>query len=345
VIELALVSLDAAETAQLAAQVTKRGLDNESELRLYRETEGNPLFVMEMASAGLSTADNEQWAAVPRFSAPRLSMANLPPRMYAVIAGRLAQLSPGARELVGLAATVGRVFTVEILRVASGADEDNLTHGLDELWQRRIVRAVQNQPAGSFDFSHDKIRDVAYAELSPMMQRHWHLRSAQALEGLHAGNLDPISAQLAAHYDQAGEAVRAISCYQRAAEVAQQVYAYEESTGLLRHGLRLLQSLPDQAGRKEQQLNLLRLLSLALVATEGYGAPQVLATLSEAQLLNEQLDEPPDPLLLRALAIAALTRRRFQQGLAFGDQLLQLADQQGDRGTHSSEVSARACIW
>jgi predicted ATPase len=29
-------------------------------------------------------------------------------------------------------------------------------------------------------------------------------------------------------------------------------------------------------------------------------------------------------------AIAALTRRRFQQGLAFGDQLLQLADQQGD---------------
>jgi tetratricopeptide (TPR) repeat protein len=193
-----------------------------------------------------------------------------------------------------------------------------------------MVRAVQNQPAGSFDFSHDKLRDVAYAELSPMMQRHWHLRVAQALEGLSAGNLDPISAQLAAHYDQAGEAVRAISCYQRAAEVAQQVYAYDESTGLLRHGLRLLQSLPDQTGRKEQQLNLLRLLSLALVTTEGYGAPEVLETLPEAQLLNEQLDKPPDPLLLRALAIAALNLGRFQQGLVFGDQLLQLGDQQGD---------------
>ena len=50
VIELALDSLDAAETAQLAVQVTKRELDDESALRLYRETEGNPLFVVEMAT-------------------------------------------------------------------------------------------------------------------------------------------------------------------------------------------------------------------------------------------------------------------------------------------------------
>ena len=53
VIELALGSLDAAETAQLAAQVTKDDLDDRSALQLYRETEGNPLFVVEMASAGL----------------------------------------------------------------------------------------------------------------------------------------------------------------------------------------------------------------------------------------------------------------------------------------------------
>ena len=78
--------------------------------------------------------------------------------MHAVIARRLAQLSPGARELAGLAATVGREFTLDILRKASGADEDKLDHGLDELWQRRIVRIVLQQsglipvdgpPAGS----------------------------------------------------------------------------------------------------------------------------------------------------------------------------------------------------
>lgn len=327
VIELALDSLDAAETSQLAMQVTKRELDDESAFWLYRASEGNPLFVMEMATADLSDAYSERASADDYFSAAGFSPADLPPRIYAVIAARLAQLSPGAHELVGLAATVGREFTVDILRMASGGDEANLAHGLEELWQRRIVRSVQNN---SLDFSHDKIRDVAYAELSPIKQRYWHLKVAQALETLYADNFDPVSAQLAAHYDQAGDALRAISFYQQSAEVAQRVYAHQEATYLLRHGLGLLDNVPDQASHKELQLNLLRLLSLALVATQGYGAPEVLETLSRAQMLNQQLAKPPDPLLLRAAAIAALNLGKFQQGLAFGDQLLQLADQQDD---------------
>jgi DNA-binding SARP family transcriptional activator len=345
VIELALDSLDAAETAQLAAQVTKAELDDESASRLYHETEGIPLFVVEMINAGLSKAATERGIGGIDLYAPQLSTANLPPRMHAVIAGRLAQLSPGAHELAGLAATIGRVFTVEILREASGTDTDNLTAELDELWQRRIVRAAPQQSgsnpvdsstsepftrADSFDFSHDKIRDVAYADLGPIKQGHWHLRIARALEEIFAANLDPVSAQLAAHYEQAGETVRAIPCYQRAAEVAQRVYAHEEAIGLLRHGLQLLRNLPDQARRVEQRLNLLRLLSLALVATRGYGAPEVVDTLSQAQMLNQQLGKPPDPLLLRALAIARLNFGNFQEALVFGDQLLQLADQQGD---------------
>ena len=59
------------------------------------------------------------------------------------------------------------------------------------------------------------------------------------------------------------------------------------------------------------------------------GAPEVVDTLSQAQMLNQRLGKPPDPLLLRALAIARLTGN-FQEALVFGDQLLQLADQQGD---------------
>ena len=114
-------------------------LDDQSALQLYRETEGNPLFVVEMASAGLGREQGRHRAGTPDFSAPRLSTADLPPRMHAVIAGRLAQLSPEARELAGLAATVGRVFTVDILREASGADADTPDQELDELWQRRIV--------------------------------------------------------------------------------------------------------------------------------------------------------------------------------------------------------------
>ena len=60
-------------------------------------------------------------------------------------------------------------------------------------------------------------------------------------------------------------------CYQRAAEVAERVYAHDEAIGLLKHGLRLLPNVADRARRDEQELDMLRLLSLALVATQGYG--------------------------------------------------------------------------
>ena len=49
--EIALEPLDAAETAELAAQVGNRVFDADAATRLYRETEGNPLFIVETVRA------------------------------------------------------------------------------------------------------------------------------------------------------------------------------------------------------------------------------------------------------------------------------------------------------
>ncbi|HEV7215902.1 MAG TPA: AAA family ATPase, partial [Chloroflexota bacterium] len=50
-LEIDLQPLDAAETAKLAAQVVGRELHVDAVLRLYRQTEGNPLFVVETVRA------------------------------------------------------------------------------------------------------------------------------------------------------------------------------------------------------------------------------------------------------------------------------------------------------
>lgn len=42
---------------------------------------------------------------------------------------------------------------------AAGSDENALVQGLNELWQRRIVREQEND---AYDSSHDKIRKAAY---------------------------------------------------------------------------------------------------------------------------------------------------------------------------------------
>jgi DNA-binding SARP family transcriptional activator len=229
VTEIALEPLDAAETALLAAHIERRELDENVALRLFHETEGNPLFVVEMARAGLGRAPI------------------LPSKMQAVIESRLAQLSPPARDLARLGAAIGRGFGLDLLLEAGQAAEDGVVRALDELWQRRIVHELG---ANHYDFTHDKLREVAYAEIGPPQRRFLHRRIAQALEKLHAGALDPLSGSIAAHYERAGLDAQAIEHYQRAAVVAQRTYANEDAIDLLRRALALVEGQAPGSGAR-----------------------------------------------------------------------------------------------
>jgi DNA-binding SARP family transcriptional activator len=217
--ELELGPLDAAETGVLAAQVAGRVWDPAALEHLFHETEGNPLFVVEAVRAG------EQEA--------------LPPTVQAVIAFRLDQLSPNARELADLAATIGRAFTFPVFARASVNDDEGLVSGLEELTQRRIVR---DQGDGEYDFSHEKIRQVAYARLSSARRRLLHGRVAAALEALNP-DVDSICAELAPHHERAGHLDRAVVLYQRAGEAARRMHANADAAAHFRRAIRLLDAL------------------------------------------------------------------------------------------------------
>jgi predicted ATPase len=167
-----------------------------------------------------------------------------------VITARLAQLSPQARELVGLAAVIGRAFTFEVLGRASGGDEDTLVRGLDELWRRRIVR---EQGVNAYDFSHDKLREGAYAALHTAQRCLLHRRVAEALEMVYVQTLDLVSGYIATHYEQAGMVEQAVTYYQRAAETAQRIYANAEALALSQRALALLAMAPEAASQQEWQ--------------------------------------------------------------------------------------------
>lgn len=249
--EIELGPLDEAETASLAANVAGRELDPDLAACLYRETEGNPLFVVEIGRSGLPVGDQEpepgEWETVC-WPEP------LPPRVKAAFMARLTQLSPPARQLAGVAATIGREFTFAVLARASELDENTLVRALDEMWQRRIVR---EQGVDAYDFSHDKLRQAAYARLSTARQRLLHGRVAQGLEAVYAGDLDPVSGQVAVHYERAGQPEQAIPYYQRAAEMAQQIYAKEKAIRYYQQALALLETAPpgESGGDWRQEIS------------------------------------------------------------------------------------------
>jgi predicted ATPase len=293
VAEVTLQPLDAAETAQLGGSISRRDLDLGAAMRLYHETEGNPLFIVETMRAGLDILPTREPEREPEREHGHehgheqgmieLEAATaLPPRVQATISGRLAQLSPEARALVAAAAAIGRAFRLDVLVRAANTDEDRAVGALDELWRKRIVREMG---ASAYDFTHDKLREVAYAQIGVPQRHLLHRRIAQALEDTHAGHLDAVNAQIAAHFERAGLGEQAIPFYQRAAAVAQLRYAYDDAIGLLERALPLLDQVP--AGERRDALELGLLLALAPNYRVAYGwtAPELERVINRALAL------------------------------------------------------------
>lgn len=327
--EFALAPLDAAEVATLANKIGMWELETVEIMHLFRETEGNPLFVVEMVHAGFRPAAQQPkpWSEFAPSTHHADAPLTLPPKLYAVIAGRLNRLSSVAREIIGVAATIGRSFTLDVLTHAYGRDEETVVDALEELWLRRIIR---EQGVNAYDFSHDKLRDVAYSEISPMRQRQLHRRVAQALEEIHAADLDPVSAQIAAQYERAGVILPAVGYYQRAGAGAQRVYADVEAIYLYNKGCALLAELPSHPAHAELELGLQVALVVPLATTAGYSSPGLMAACHRALSLATSLDRAPDPSVLRALAIGSVSQVAFAEAQALGAQLLVLAGQKQD---------------
>jgi predicted ATPase len=290
--------------------------------RLYDDTEGQPLYVVETIRAGLAPSQ----ISIAQTSAG-LDIGRLPPKVYALIAARLGQLSGPARETAKLAATIGRRFDLELLVQASTTDIDSLVAPLDELWERQILR---ERGAAGYDFTHDRIREVAYAEIRPAQRKVLHRRVAGALEKAKAPDLDSVSAQLAAHYEQAGLPDRAILFYMRAADVAQRVYANEDAIDLLNRALTLFEFVPSGLSRDQRELTAQTALGVSLVATRGYAAPEVMDVYQRSRDLAQRLGKPLQPPLLRGLAIAAVAQTNFQFAQELGERMLDQAERDGD---------------
>jgi DNA-binding SARP family transcriptional activator len=276
---LTLGPLDRAATAQLAGEVAEQTLDEADEARAFRETEGHPLFIiergrMELARQGGSPAPHAL------------------PEVQSILTARLALLSEDARAAAEVASALGRDFRFDILAQASDLEEDALVRALDELWRRQIVR-VQDEER--WDFSHDRIREVAYDSIGPARRRLIHRRIAQGMEILFANRLDDVSASIAAHLDRGGQPARAIPFLERAAAVATRVSANEEAIRCLTHVLSLLEAQPAGRDRDERELAVRSSLSIALNSARGYAAPEIEGNLDRVFALSRHEGREPVP--------------------------------------------------
>ena len=232
--------LSVADVASMAAAQLGGPLAPAAIQPLFTHSEGNPFFVEELLLVWLT-----QGVLVQRADATGRSIFDLtpsvalplPPGIVSAVRQRLTHVGTDVVELLRIAAVVGRTFDADLLAVVASLDPERCEDRLREGIAAQLIRPAES---GSYTFSHDKIRECLYQELTPSRLRRLHGAIGEALEAEPARTDARQLAELAFHFAQAGHAVRGATYAIDAAEHAMRSYAPVEATTHFRTALRLL---------------------------------------------------------------------------------------------------------
>ena len=261
--EIELNALSAAETAELVRQIDP-ALDG---TRIFAESEGNPLFTLELARAH-ARGDGGPGRTVET-----------------VIAGQLAPLTDQARDALVWAAAHGRTFTTGDLGRAAHLDASGLLVALGELERRGLVHPVGGD---SYDFTHDLVRQAAYRTLSQPRRKLLHRQIARALDAV-AEPDGALAADLAHHAALAEDDEMAARACIHAGGQALRLFANAEAAGFGERGLRHAERLADGPAKLEARIALLKIRVLAVAGSGMRPLPPLVETIAEATSAAERL--------------------------------------------------------
>ena len=219
---------------------------------VHAETEGNPFFVTEVVRHIV-----ESGAALRptgRLGARQLLAAlGVPEGVRELVGRRLARLPKAARDILAIAAVMGREFDVSVLVAASPGGIDAVLQALERAEEARLVAAVGGR-LDRYTFAHSLVRAALYDGLPVSRRARVHRRVAEAL-ALRARDDD--LPDLARHFHAAGPAgdpTLAVEYACRAARQADTRLAHEQAAICYGLALEALSWMAAMEGRRAAML-------------------------------------------------------------------------------------------
>lgn len=218
--QIDLLSLNSDNVVRIAESMLSGSVDPLFATMLTKESQGNPLFVVEsirmLAEQKLLKEDKGKW----KISGNRIT---IPSKVKEVILSRLGLLNTDQRAVLEAAAVIGDNFNAETIGAVLGKGDLSVLQVLEELKSSSLVKIK----ADSYFFSHEKIRELIYGELSEPLRRKYHERTAEEMVLL--GSMVPRFGEIAHHYDKAGNKKQAIMYSLVAGEDALKRYSNAEA--------------------------------------------------------------------------------------------------------------------
>jgi DNA-binding SARP family transcriptional activator/energy-coupling factor transporter ATP-binding protein EcfA2 len=238
-----LSALSRDDTTALVRSLTRAERDAAALSRLderaWRVSAGNPLLVVETVRALRDAPAGDAAAA-------------LPTRVRELVLTRLRRLSERARRVVSIASIIGRECEFRLLQHCAGLDDRDAAEVVEELVRRRVFQGVGER----LDFTHDRIREAARAELVPAQVLPLHRVIATSMEAVYAGDLGSHTAALAAHCRDGELWEKAVTYLTRAGMRAAEGSAHREAAAAFEQALAALEHLPESRRTLEQAVDI-----------------------------------------------------------------------------------------
>lgn len=266
---LALSPLGENEVAEMIASISET-IPAAAINRIVESADGVPLFVEEMAKISFM----ENWDDIPA-------------TLHDLLAVRMDQVGD-AKYTARLAATIGREFDLDLLRMISPLVPQKLAHALKTLQDAGLVHGVSDT---IHQFKHALIQEAAYQSQVKADRQAAHKRIAQTLLSGFPDVAEAMPEVIAQHLSAAGEALQSIEYWIKAGQRAALRSANTEAIGHFNSGLKFLMMLPSGTERDRLESGLRLNLGTALIAARGYGSVEAGQAYSRALELEQYLGD------------------------------------------------------
>jgi len=173
-------------------------IDAELVQKIASESGGNPLFAVEIVRLLVHTKSITSQDGVWKTTGQ--ARIDIPSTVKEVILRRIDRLPREERRLLEYAAVVGEWFDPSVLEKALDLNRLNLLEILDIIERNsQLVRATE----GLYRFSHEKVRQIMYEQISIPRRKELHRVVAQVLEGRLPD--ESLYGELSVHFCNAGE--------------------------------------------------------------------------------------------------------------------------------------------
>ncbi|GAI93065.1 unnamed protein product, partial [marine sediment metagenome] len=198
--------------------------------KIISTAKGNPLFIEEIVR-GIEerklSSDKDRLGNYPEVFAN----FQIPDTVQSIARARIDLLPVGLKEILYQASVFGRNIEIKILQKITNLEDKILLEMMKKLQKHEFIEEVEKAPQLQryFIFTHPLIQEIAYNSLLFKTRRSLHNKIGSVMEEMYLSKIDEKVEEVAYHFKNSDDKVKAVFYLNKAGDKAQSLYAFSNA--------------------------------------------------------------------------------------------------------------------